>query len=349
MRTLLLLSLAVLAGLMGIRLLLPHVVRFFIYHPEPLKPLESDPALWGFPQAEEVRFAAQDGVRLHAWWFPASGRGDGGGWRAGAAGGESGAAKGGIGAAGAGAGAAGAGAGAAGAGAGGAKGEAGVSSTPRGVALYLHGNAGHLAYRGEIAAGLADLDLDILLPDYRGYGLSQGRPDEEGLYRDAEAAYDVALERAGVGPERLVVVGNSLGSAVAVELARRRPVAGLVLLGAFTSTVAVARNAFRWLPASALHWSAHRFDLLSRLSDAGAPLLVAVGEEDRLVPVEEARRVFDAAPSPKRWYVARGVGHDDLLTHPGVWREIRRLVDEAVGERSGTGGRQRRPEARGSK
>lgn len=309
MRALLLAAVIALGSIVLLRLLVPRAARFFIYHPEPLRPQESDPKYWGFPRAQELTFRTEDGVELHAWWFPAySGlpadaprpgtfRGGAGPTGGPPAGGE-------------------------------ARGE---DADPggngrRGVAVYFHGNAGHLAYRGEIAAALSALGLDVLLPDYRGYGLSAGRAHEEGLYRDGEAARRQALERSGLGPERLLLLGNSLGSAVAVEVARQRPVAGLVLLGPFTSTVAVGRHTVPWLPEWMLEWEEGRYDVLSRLGAVRAPVLVAVGSEDHMIPREEARRVYEAAGEPKRWYVARGAGHDDVWAHQGVWGEVQRFV-----------------------
>lgn len=291
MRVLLLVALLALGSLALLRLAMPRVARFFIYHPEPLRPQESDPKYWGFPRARELAFRTEDGVKLHAWWFPAySGLPEG----------DAGAASG-----------------------------AGVDGR-RGVAVYFHGNAGHLAYRGEIAAALSSLGLDVLLPDYRGYGLSDGRADEAGLYRDGEAAWREALVQSGLRPERLLLVGNSLGSAVAVEVARRRPVAGLILLGPFTSTVAVGRHALRWLPEWMLDWEAGRFDVLSRVREVRAPTLVAVGSEDHMIPEADARRVFEAMAGPKRWYLASGAGHNEIWSHPGVWREVQRFVGEVL-------------------
>lgn len=284
MRTLLLASLVVVGSLGLLRVGLPWLARFFIYHPEPLRPQESDPKYWGFPGAREIVFPTEDGVELHAWWFPAySGLAGGGGGR-----------------------------------------------ERRGVAVYFHGNAGHVAYRGEIAAALSALGLDILLPDYRGYGASAGRPDEAGLYRDGEAAASRALVLSGVEPEGLLLVANSLGSAVAVEVARRRPVAGLVLLGPFTSTVAVGRHTLRWLPDWLLDWEEGRFDVLERAPEIRVPALVAVGSEDRMIPEAEARRVYEALGGPKRWYLARGAGHDDVWGHQGVWHEVQRFVDAVL-------------------
>lgn len=192
-----------------------------------------------------------------------------------------------------------------------------------GVGLFLHGNAGHLAHRGPIAESLAHLGFDVLLPDYRGYGLSEGTPDEQGLYRDAEAAYEVALARSGLAPSRLLVMGNSLGAGVAVALAASRPIGALVLVSPFTSTVAVGRHAYRFLPARLLDWTAHRFDAESRLAEVEAPVLVVRGGRDRIVPEAEARAVHRAAREPKAWHEEPGAGHNDLLGFEGPWRAVR--------------------------
>lgn len=309
MRSLLVLTLVALGSMGLLWFALPRVARFFIYHPEPLRPQESDPKYWGFPRARELTFRARDGVELHAWWFPAyaglpassrrSGRGGGSGPGSDA---ES---------------------------SGSRSDSAGRADGPgrrRGVAVYYHGNAGHLAYRGEIAAALSALGLDVLLPDYRGYGLSAGRPGESGLYLDGDAAWRRALELSGLGPERLLLVGNSLGSAVAADVGRRRPTAGLILLGPFTSTVAVGRHTMRWLPDWLLDWDDDRFDVLSRAEEIRVPVLVAVGSEDHMIPESMARRLYEALPGPKRWYVASGAGHDDVWSHEGVWREVQEFV-----------------------
>lgn len=304
MRALLVLSLVALGSLVLLRLALPGLARFFIYHPEPLRPQESDPRYWGFPRAREVTFRTGDGVELHAWWFPAYSGLPVSAPRTGAS--SSGSRE-------------------------DPEEEVGsAGKARRGVAVYFHGNAGHLAYRGEIAAALSALGLDVLLPDYRGYGLSAGRPEESGLYRDGEAARRHALELSGLGPERLLLVGNSLGSAVAADVGRRRPAAGLILLGPFTSTVAVGRHTVRWLPEWLLDWQKERFDMLPRADEIRVPVLVAVGSEDHMIPEAMARRVYEAIPGPKRWYVAKGAGHDDVWGHEGVWREVQGFVGKVL-------------------
>lgn len=200
-----------------------------------------------------------------------------------------------------------------------------------GAAVYFHGNAGNLASRGEVAAGLSSLGLDVLLIDYRGYGQSEGRPTEEGLYRDAEAAYRFALERSGVLPDHLVLVGNSLGSAVAVELASRRPVGGLILAGPFSSTVSVGREVYWWLPDWFLEWDTALFDTLGRAGRVRAPALVVRASRDHMISREDARRVFEALPEPKRWYEVPDAGHNDVFGRGGAWREMRGFLREVLG------------------
>ena len=199
-----------------------------------------------------------------------------------------------------------------------------------GAAVYFHGNAGHLGDRGTVAAALAGLGLDVLLPDYRGYGLSEGKPSEEGLYSDARAVYKWLVDEKGVEPRRLFLMGNSLGSAVAVDLATQRTIGGLVLLGTFTNTPAIARRRIRWLPSWYLEWEDTRFDTLERIGRVTAPILMAVGADDDIIPPEEARQVYDAASDPKHWYMAAGAGHNDIFAHEGLWKELYGFTHDVI-------------------
>lgn len=212
------------------------------------------------------------------------------------------------------------------------------SGTSSGSAIYFHGNAGHLGDRGTVAAALSGLGLDVLLVDYRGFGLSEGKASEQGLYADARAVYRWLVDERGVDPRRLFLIGNSLGSAVAADLATEREVAGLVLLGAFTHTPALARHRIRWLPDWYLDWTETRFDSLERMPRIKAPVLVGVGAEDRVIPPEEARRVYEAARQPKRWLLVPGAGHNDIFSHEELWRELYRFTHEVlVGDLAGDG------------
>lgn len=195
-----------------------------------------------------------------------------------------------------------------------------------GAAIYFHGNAGHLGDRGTVAAALSGMGLDVLLPDYRGYGLSEGKATEQGLYSDARAVYRWLVDERGVDPGRLFLIGNSLGSVVATDLAMQRRVAGLILLGAFTNTPALARHRIRWLPSWYLEWENTRFDMLERIGRVRAPVLIGVGSEDKMIPAGETEQVFAAAIEPKRWYVVHGAGHNDIFAHEDLWKELYRFT-----------------------
>ena len=200
----------------------------------------------------------------------------------------------------------------------------------RGAAIYLHGNAGHLGDRGTVAAALANLGLDILLPDYRGYGASEGKPSEAGLYADARAAYRWLVEERGVDPARLILVGNSLGSAVAADLAIGRTVAGVVLLGAFTDIPSIARHRLSWLPEWYLDWRSPRFDTRERAARIEAPTLVGAGADDRVIPPGQSRAVFEALTGPRRWLELPGAGHNDIFSQQALWQELQRFTLEVL-------------------
>ena len=205
-----------------------------------------------------------------------------------------------------------------------------ATDSSSGAAIYFHGNAGHLGDRGTVAAALSGLGLDVLLPDYRGFGLSEGKASEDGLYADARAVYRWLVDERGVDSRKLFLMGNSLGSTVAVDLALDRQVAGVVMLGAFTNTPAIARHRIRWLPDWYLNWEETRFDTLARMPRLDVPLLVGVGEEDHVIPPGQSREVFDAAMAPKRWLQISGAGHDDIFSHQELWQELYRFTHDVL-------------------
>ena len=144
--------------------------------------------------------------------------------------------------------------------------------------LFLHGNAGNASHRLPNAGELAALGADVLLLDYRGYGLSEGRPSEAGVYADARAALSHLIEERGVPGRRVVLFGRSLGGAVAVDLARDRELAGVILESTFSSGADVARAAFT-LPFAAL--VRDRWNSAAKIGRVRAPLLFFHGEEHR--------------------------------------------------------------------
>jgi uncharacterized protein len=181
--------------------------------------------------------------------------------------------------------------------------------------LLCHGNAGNVGDRVLHAELLTAAGFDVQLFDYRGYGRSSGRPSEEGTYRDARAALACLLEQPGVDPARVYYLGESLGGAIALDLALERPPAGLVLLSAFTGVREVGRVHYPFVPAALIP---DAYPALRRIRRLHAPLLVLHGDGDDIVPLAQGRTLFEAAPEPKRMHVFPGLGHNDLVSLAGA-------------------------------
>jgi hypothetical protein len=178
--------------------------------------------------------------------------------------------------------------------------------------LICHGNAGNLSEfdRPVHYAGLRQLGLNLLAFDYRGYGESGGAPSEAGLYRDADAAYHYLTKERGVSPDRIIVFGHSLGSAVAIDLASRVPAAGLIVEGAFTSATDRGQELYPYIP---VRWiAASRFSSLEKIERVRVPQLFLHATEDEVIPLAHGRRLYQAAPSPKSFVELRG-GHGDAF------------------------------------
>ena len=185
---------------------------------------------------------------------------------------------------------------------------------PRGHVLVCHGNAGNIGDRVLHADLLSAAGFDVLLFDYRGYGHSTGTPSEEGTYRDARAALASMLARPGVDPARVLYLGESLGGAVALELALRHPPAGLVLLSSFTGVRELSRVHYPFIPAALVP---DAYPSLRRIPRLRSPLLVLHGQRDEIVPLPHAEALLGAAPKPKQMRVFPGCGHNDLLARAG--------------------------------
>ncbi len=180
-----------------------------------------------------------------------------------------------------------------------------VPSGPTAV-LVLPGNAGNRANRAPLARALAAAGLSVLLIDYRGYGGNPGRPSEEGLRSDARAAVAWLAEHPAV--DRIVYLGESLGAAVATWMATERAPAALMLRSPFPSLGAVARLHYGPVPDWFLR---DRFLAVEQVRDLHLPLLVVVGDQDEIVPVDLSRRLYAAAQEPKRFLAIPGAGHND--------------------------------------
>jgi hypothetical protein len=177
------------------------------------------------------------------------------------------------------------------------------------VIVLFHGNAGHIGHRGIKVRPYLDAGYGVLLQGYRGYGGNPGRPTEEGLYADARAALEY-LSREGIRDGRIVLYGESLGSAVAVQMATERSVAAVVLEAPFTSIADLAQSRYPIFP---VRWLVlDRYDSLSKIDRVRAPVFFVHGERDRIVPVRFGRRLFGAANEPKEALWLPEAEHNDL-------------------------------------
>jgi len=182
----------------------------------------------------------------------------------------------------------------------------------RPLVVYFHGNGGSVAGRSERVRRLAREGVGILLLEYRGYGGNPGTPTEAGLVADARAALDFAKSQ-GIDQTRLVLWGESLGTGVAVAMASERKVAAVILEAPYTTLVAAAQRAYPFVPVNLL--LKDRFESLSRIASIHAPLLIAHGERDTVVPTDLGRALFAAASEPKEsWFAPLGT-HTDLSQH----------------------------------
>lgn len=177
------------------------------------------------------------------------------------------------------------------------------------VLVYFHGNGGHLAYRSNRMERFSQAGLGVLMPEYRGYGGNPGTPTETGLYADAAAALEFLFAQ-GISANRLVIYGESLGSAVAVHAAATHKVAALILEAPFTRLADAAFYHYPFVPVSLLLLD--RFDSLSAIPAVKAPILILHGERDRVVPVRFGRALLAAAHEPKEGWFSPDAGHNDL-------------------------------------
>jgi len=214
--------------------------------------------------------------------------------------------------------------------------------------LFFHGNAENIGGCLDLARLARAAGFNLLLVDYRGYGESQGRPTEQGIYRDGEAALDHLGSRAGVDPDRIVVWGRSIGAAVAVRLAARGAeatgaardgsagdpggaprVAGLILESPFTSVPDLLRQGGHVALLALSRFGTYRFDSAAQIGRVEAPVLIVHGTDDEIAPFELGRRLYDLAPGRKELAAIRGGGHNDLwaLHEDEVWDAVRRFLE----------------------
>lgn len=199
----------------------------------------------------------------------------------------------------------------------------------RAVVLFCHGNGGNISYLIESIQQYHDLGFGTLVFDYRGYGESEGSPDEEGTYRDVEAAWRYLIEDRKVAPSRIVVMGRSLGGAVAAWLAGKRNPAALVLESSFTSVPDMAADLYWYFPVRLM--SRFRYATSDYVREARCPVLVVHSPNDEMIPFHHGRTLFAQAPEPKEFLEISGGHNEGFLLSDATYREgLRAFVSKAL-------------------
>ncbi|MEI7836383.1 MAG: alpha/beta fold hydrolase [Planctomycetota bacterium] len=201
------------------------------------------------------------------------------------------------------------------------------------VVLHCHGNGGNISYHLGLIQILRNAGVGVLAFDYRGYGHSEGSPDEQGTYRDAQAAWDYLTKTVGIPPERIIVYGQSLGGGVASHLAVQVKPAGLILESTFTSLTDRGAESFWFLPVRLL--ARYHYPTIDRLASISCPVLIFHSPSDEVIPIRHGRALFEAAHEPKRFIELRGDHNNCFEISGDVYpRALRDFIHQCSPQRS---------------
>ncbi len=185
------------------------------------------------------------------------------------------------------------------------------SVKPGGVLLFCHGNGGNISDRLDTIEIVHRLGLNMFIFDYRGYGKSAGKPDEKGTYLDAEAAWRWIVNEKGVSPDDFIIMGRSLGGAIAAWLAVKHPPKACIIESAFTSARDMGAEMYPWLPVRFI--SRFRYATIDYLKELACPVLIVHSPDDDIIPYHHGKRLFEAAHAPKEFLETAGAHNDGFL------------------------------------
>ena len=197
------------------------------------------------------------------------------------------------------------------------------------VVLYFHGNAGNLSHRIDVIDIFNACGADVFIIDYHGYGRSEGKPSEAGLYEDADAAWAYLTEQRGIAPSRIIIFGKSLGAAPGIKLAKENDPAGLIIESAFTSVPDMASQVMPIVPRFAIQTKMNSID---RIADVKCPKLFTHSPVDEIIPYSHGRALYDAATEPKTFYDVNGAGHNNMQDVGGeAYRQaVRKFIEKCM-------------------
>lgn len=202
----------------------------------------------------------------------------------------------------------------------------------RGTVLLMHGNAGNISHRLGYLTMFSRLGYSVLLFDYRGYGKSGGSPEEEGTYRDAEAAWQHLTEARKLNPQEIVILGESLGGGVATWLAFKYPPRALVLASTFTSVPDLGAQVYPWLPVRLL--ARIVYDNLARIREVKVPVLIAHSRGDDIIPFTHGQALFAAAHEPKQFLELAGGHNEGFLFAREEWiTAVRTFLEKSTAKK----------------
>ncbi len=186
------------------------------------------------------------------------------------------------------------------------------AESARGVILFYHGNAGNISHRLDSIQIFHQLGLDVFIFDYRGYGQSQGKPTEQGTYKDAEAAWRYLIEGRQVSPNEVIVFGRSLGASIAAWLAQSHPPRALILESTFTSLPDIAARLYPYLPVRLL--LRFEYNTAEYLGRVNCPVLIVHSRNDEIMPFSHGRQLFEMAKEPKEFLEITGTHNEGFIT-----------------------------------
>lgn len=176
--------------------------------------------------------------------------------------------------------------------------------------LFCHGNAGNISHRMYKLYMLRELGFNVCIFDYRGYGKSKGMPSEQGIYKDTEAVYDYLISQKHIRSDQIVLYGESLGTAAAIDLASKRKIGGLIVEGAFSCGKDVGKAWYPFLPRFVF---SDTFNSLKKIKSVDAPKLFIHARDDEIISIAFARKLFNVAPPPKEFVEIKGMHNDAYL------------------------------------
>ena len=195
----------------------------------------------------------------------------------------------------------------------------------RKILIYFHGNAGNISHRLTDLVKIHSFNINVLGISYRGYGKSQGKPSEDGIYMDGNAALEYVTNVLGYDPGSVVVLGRSIGATVAIHISQNINLGGLILVTPLTSAKEHARaTGLGWISSLA----GNSFNSIEKIGNVICPTLVVHGNKDNVIPIEMGRKIFEKSITEKRFVEIEGAGHNDLSTIYRVmyWPPIREFL-----------------------